>query len=155
MPASPSGVYLDNFTYGSSAPTPPYASFTDPATPVVTKTLTFTDTSTGSPTAWWWQWGDGTSSITQSPTHQYTSSGTYSIIFTVYNAYGNSATTHSLTVNPLSPVDLVGINSINGTPHEIDLIGIMDITGTSHEIVLIAVPSTGHGVASRFRCELG
>jgi PKD repeat protein len=51
----------------------------------------FIDNSTGYPTSWNWNFGDGTENSTQqSPAHVYQSPGTYDVILTISNAYGQS-----------------------------------------------------------------
>jgi PKD repeat protein len=49
----------------------------------------FQDTSTGYPTAWHWDFGDGTSSTEQNPTHAYTQAGSYTVSLTVTDRSGN------------------------------------------------------------------
>jgi PKD repeat protein len=54
-------------------------------------TVQFTDTSGNTPTSWQWNFGDGTSNATtQNPSHQYTGTGTYTVILTATNAYGSN-----------------------------------------------------------------
>jgi PKD repeat protein len=53
----------------------------------------FTDTSTGTPAAWKWSFGDGTSSTQQNPVHKYSKAGTYTVILTVKNAIGSNTVT--------------------------------------------------------------
>ncbi|MGY8867941.1 MAG: PKD domain-containing protein, partial [Methylophagaceae bacterium] len=70
--------------------------------------VTFTDASTGNPTSWSWDFGDGTNSTLQNPTHAYASSGTYNVSLTI-TASGNSNTetkTGYITVNDSPTVDL-------------------------------------------------
>jgi PKD repeat protein len=56
----------------------------------------FTDSSTGSPTAWSWNFGDGTTNSTlQSPTHTYSTAGTYTVTLTATNAAGSNTATKS------------------------------------------------------------
>ena len=51
----------------------------------------FTDTSTGKPTEWTWDFGDGSvDTISQNPSHSYTTAGTYTVTLTVKNANGSS-----------------------------------------------------------------
>jgi len=58
-------------------------------------TVRFTDTSTGSPTNWFWSFGDGSFSLEQHPIHTYTAPGTYNVSLTVTNAAGSNTTTRA------------------------------------------------------------
>jgi PGF-pre-PGF domain-containing protein len=55
----------------------------------------FTDTSTGGPTTWSWDFGDGTNSTLQSPTHTYQAIGTYTV--TLRAGVGTSLSTATKT----------------------------------------------------------
>jgi PKD repeat protein len=55
--------------------------------------VAFTDISTNSPTSWTWNFGDGGTSSVQSPTHTYTTAGTYTIMLTATNAGGSDSET--------------------------------------------------------------
>ena len=50
--------------------------------------VAFTDLSTGIPTSWLWEFGDGSTSTEQNPTHTYTVSGNFAVMLTVSNALG-------------------------------------------------------------------
>ncbi|WP_048158670.1 PGF-pre-PGF domain-containing protein [Methanosarcina sp. WWM596] len=80
--------------------------------------VSFTDTSTGSPTAWSWDFGDGTTLTDQNPVHTYTSAGAYTVTLTASNANGGSSKTGSITVlqtsKPTIPVADFGTNVIQG-----------------------------------------
>jgi parallel beta-helix repeat protein len=52
--------------------------------------IQFKDTSSNVPTSWYWDFGDGTSSTLQNPTHVYAAMGTYLVKLTVTNAAGTS-----------------------------------------------------------------
>jgi PKD repeat protein len=67
-----------------------WASRTSGTVPI---TIGFTDASTNTPTAWYWDFGDGTNSTLKSPRHTYTSAGTYSITLTASNAGGSATKT--------------------------------------------------------------
>jgi PKD repeat protein len=54
----------------------------------------FTDQSTGAPTAWSWNFGDGTApSTAQNPNHRYQNPGVYTVSLTVTNAAGSNTQT--------------------------------------------------------------
>jgi beta propeller repeat protein len=48
----------------------------------------FTDNSTGTPTAWNWDFGDGTNSTEQNPEHTYSTAGNYTVTLTTGSADG-------------------------------------------------------------------
>ena len=61
----------------------------------------FSDISTGNNTAWVWNFGDGSSSNEQNPTHSYNSDGNFNVTLTVTNADGcQSNVTEEVTVYP-------------------------------------------------------
>jgi PKD repeat protein len=65
-------------------------------------TVTFTDQSGNSPTEWLWDFGDGTSSTEQNPSHLYTTLGTYTVTFKATNIAGSNSTikTGYITITP-------------------------------------------------------
>ena len=68
---------------------------------VVSNTVNFTDTSTAGSsaiTAWYWDFGDGTYSSTQSPSHTYSGFGIYQVSLRVVSAVGTGSITKSITV---------------------------------------------------------
>lgn len=71
---------------------PPIADFTvDNRRPLVGDTVTFIDTSDGRTapvTEWFWDFGDGTTSTLEQPTHVYTSTGTFDVSLRVTTAHG-------------------------------------------------------------------
>ncbi|AKJ38402.1 PKD domain-containing protein [Methanosarcina barkeri] len=72
----------------------PVANFS--ANPTSGKTplnVKFTDTSTGSPTSWFWNFGDGSKSYRQDPIHKYSKAGIYTVNLTVKNAKGRNTVT--------------------------------------------------------------
>jgi PKD repeat protein len=93
-----------DISLGAGTPPPaPTATFT--ATPTsgnAPLTVAFTDTSTGSPTTFAWNFGDGTTSSTRSPSHTYTAAGQYTVTLTATNA-GGSSTSAPTTIVVNSP----------------------------------------------------
>lgn len=83
------------------APVPaPVANFSwIPLSPTTNQSVQFTDTSMGPPTSWLWNFGDGTTSTLQNPTHSYSNAGRYDISLTVTNAAGRDTTARSITVS--------------------------------------------------------
>ncbi len=76
----------------------PVAAFSaSPTTGKHPLTVKFTDKSTDV-YYWSWNFGDKTTSATQSPTHKYTKAGKYTVKLTVKNAAGSSTKTMSITV---------------------------------------------------------
>jgi PKD repeat protein len=65
-------------------------------------TFSFSDTSTGLPRSWLWNFGDGTTSTEQNPTHRYTSPGTYTVTLTATNAVSTDTETKSAYITVAS-----------------------------------------------------
>ncbi len=59
----------------------------------------FYDNSSGQPVSWHWDFGDGTTSTEQNPTHYYTDAGSYTVTLTVTDAnQQTSSVTHTVTI---------------------------------------------------------
>ncbi|HVQ01344.1 MAG TPA: PKD domain-containing protein, partial [Candidatus Thermoplasmatota archaeon] len=93
-------IYAQNIqpdgTLGVVANQPPVADFTwMPANPTTQTVVQFTDhsfDSDGYLVNWTWEFGDGTSSYAQHPTHQYSAPGTYAVHLTVKDDEGVDGT---------------------------------------------------------------
>jgi PKD repeat protein len=70
--------------------------------------VTFTDRSIGSPTAWQWDFADGTSSTAQNPTHTFATSGSYDVKLTVTRGTDTATSTQTLNVGGVPNADFVG-----------------------------------------------
>lgn len=83
-------------TVAPPPPDAPVSSFTFNATDL---SVTFTDTSTGDIASWFWDFGDGTTSNEEDPTHAYQQGGTYTVQLTVGNAGGSDTSAQDVTIN--------------------------------------------------------
>lgn len=80
--------------------TPPTANFyADAVSGVAPLTVNFIDTSTGSPTSRRWDFGDGATDVSASPTHTFVNSGNYNVTLTATNAGGSTSKTVLITVS--------------------------------------------------------
>jgi PKD repeat protein len=61
--------------------------------------VTFEDQSTEIPTSWAWDFGDGGTSTQPSPTHIFTSEGTFNVELTVSNQFGSSTETQTVVID--------------------------------------------------------
>ena len=83
---------------------PPRADFSaKPGEGTVPLAVTFTDLSKNRPTAWVWDFGDGTSSVEQNPAHTYPQPGIYSVRLKVTNNFGSDALLKVGSINAGSP----------------------------------------------------
>ncbi len=84
---------VTKIVYNGTVVTPRAAFSGTPTSGNASLAVTFTDASTGSPTAWWWDFGDGSFSTAQSPSHTYTSGGKFPVALTASNANGQDTMT--------------------------------------------------------------
>lgn len=85
-------------------PSPSADFFCSPTTFIVNGSTICTDASSGGPVAWSWDFGDGTAAETaQSPIHQYTAVGTYTVKLTAINITGTSTATRTNYIRVTSP----------------------------------------------------
>jgi PKD repeat protein len=86
-----------------------------PLSGVAPLTVSFVDQSGSSPTAWLWDFGDGSTSTLQNPTHIYTSPGTYSVRLTATTAVGTASKTFTGYVQVTTPAMSV-VADFSATP---------------------------------------
>lgn len=106
-------------------PPPPVAEFSGtPTTGTEPLTVSFTDLSSGSIDTWSWTFGDGGTSAAQSPSHQYTAAGSYTVSLTVTGPGGSDTETKTnyITVDPcVAPVaDFSGAPTSGPAPLIVD-----------------------------------
>ncbi len=105
-----------NYITVSNASQPPVAAFS--ATPTsgdAPLIVAFTDLSSGLPMSWAWDFGDGTYSTDQNPTHTYSEAGTYTVNLTVSNTSGT--TSNMAIINVQSGSSSSGSSSSGGSSH--------------------------------------
>ncbi len=104
------GYYFDDFEILYNLNTPPVtpvASFSTSANAICTgETVAFTDASSNSPSAWAWDFGDGSNASVENPTHAYVNAGTYIISLTASNAAGSTSFTDTIVVLTTPTVSL-------------------------------------------------
>lgn len=103
---NPAGRFTKTFSNHITVTTPPAALFSvDRTSGELPLTVQFTDESTGGITSWHWDFGDGSTSTDQNPSHTYTKKGTYTVTLKVENRYGVATTSKNnlitLDVNPV------------------------------------------------------
>jgi len=74
-------------------------------------TVQFTDQSTGNPTSWSWEFGDGSSTTDQNPSHTYATAGTYTVKLTVTNGAGSDVETKDVTVTAAPGVPVAAFSA--------------------------------------------
>lgn len=88
---------LDTITINNTTPEPCIAAFVD-SMDYFGNSVAFYDYSSGNPTAWFWDFGDGTSSTQQYPYHSYAQPGTYTVCLTITTPVGTCSTCNSLVI---------------------------------------------------------
>jgi PKD repeat protein len=110
------GYYFDDFEILYNINTPPVvpvASFSTSANAICTgETVAFTDASSNNPTAWAWDFGDGSNASVENPTHAYVSAGTYIISLTASNAAGSASFTDTIVVLTTPAVSLSAATNV-------------------------------------------
>ncbi|MDW5549603.1 PKD domain-containing protein [Methanosarcina sp.] len=121
-------VYMGTLT-SSNLPTAAFSA--SPTSGKAPMKVQFTDKSTGTPKKWKWDFGDGTTSTKQNPTHKYSKAGVYTVKLTVTNAAGSNTVTKSnyitvaakpvaaFSVSPTSgkaPLNVKFTDASTGTP---------------------------------------
>lgn len=102
--------------------------------------VTFTNASYYEPTAWYWTFGDGSSSTEVSPVHTYAGGGTYEVCLIVSNAYGADTLCREIVVTGTSDVgNIVMLPQVLVGPNPFE------------EALRVQVPALVRGVSPVFR----
>ncbi len=90
-----------------------FANFTPSSTGITTfETVQFTDTSETTPVKWHWDFGDGTNSTEQNPSHMYRTAGTFTVTLKAWNDIGSDTESRNITVTFTKPLNA----DFNATP---------------------------------------
>jgi len=103
--ASPTSTCADAVSFLKTGPTVPAGSFSaNVVEGNAGMTVQFTDKSLGMVSSWLWNFGDGTTSTEQNPSHVYVNAGYYTVSLTVSNAAGSYTKTMSQYIHTV-PVE--------------------------------------------------
>ncbi len=96
-----SAVYSSNIVITNALPIASY-SYDDTNDP----TIVFTDNSFNSPTSWFWDFGDGSTSTMQNPSYEYAFAGDYNVCLAATNQFGTDSVCGIVSVANELPVAL-------------------------------------------------
>jgi PKD repeat protein len=126
-----------------AAPVPSFeADMTSGTAPL---TVQFADTSVNAPVSWEWTFGDGSTSMQQSPRHTYSATGLYSVTLTVTNDGGSRTATTSnyITVTSDASTAYTEPESVTAEPEET-----VAETAVSPAMEVTTVPTASTGSSS-------
>lgn len=106
------------FSTGFTSTAPLNAAFTpDKTSGVFPLTISFNDRSTGSPSTWSWDFGDGTTSTDQSPSHTYTAAGKYNVSLSISDGTNSDSTTKNEIVWATAEQDILWEEGFETNPY--------------------------------------
>ena len=106
------------FSTGFTSTAPLNAAFTpDKTSGVFPLTIAFNDRSTGSPSTWSWDFGDGTTSTDQSPSHTYTAAGKYNVSLSISDGTNSDSTTKNEIVWATAEQDILWEEGFETNPY--------------------------------------
>ena len=110
--------YGDQFNFLTLEKKPPIAAFkSDLITGDVPLLVQFTDLSTEDPNQWLWEFGNGTTSNNQNPSHIYQSAGTFNVKLTATNPIGSNQTTEDYFII-VKPVGIAPVAEFTALPRQ-------------------------------------
>jgi PKD repeat protein len=111
------GFYFDDFKIfyneGTTAAVPVASFQPSAANTCLGNSISFSEFSSNVPTTWAWDFGDGSTSNQQNPTHTYLVAGSYTVSLTVTNSAGTNSITNSIVVNANPTVTLTSNDADN------------------------------------------
>lgn len=90
------------------AAAPPVASFAPSSINSCVSTISFKDSSSSTPQQWFWDFGDGSTSTQQNPSHSYLADGVYDVSLVVTNNLGSDTMTQQITIMLPPPPIAIG-----------------------------------------------
>jgi PKD repeat protein len=104
-----------NMVLDVSSDLPPVANFNSNVSSGTSPfNVSFTDTSTNSPTAWKWDFGDGTTSTAQNPIHTYSAGGTKTVTLNASNPAGYSIKSGTIAVSVVKTTPTIAWDNLAG-----------------------------------------
>jgi hypothetical protein len=106
-------------------------------------TINFTDASVGDPSIWFWDFGDGNTSLDQNPTHVFPSAGDYTVCLDVTGNCGIDQYCEDITITSGTACDDVQLNdglnliSIDVAPSDSSITSIFASQIANNELVFI------------------
>ncbi|WP_375436584.1 GEVED domain-containing protein [uncultured Hymenobacter sp.] len=101
----------------------------------------FTDQSSNAPTSWLWNFGDGSTSTQQNPSHIYSTAGVFNVSLTATNSFGNNVVTQNSHVVFMQPC--VSYCTATGTTANIWLTNVAVRRGAFADLDNTSTASTG------------
>lgn len=103
-----------------------------------TVTTAFTDLSTNSPTSWLWNFGDGSTSTSQNPTHTYNAGGYYTVTLTATNPAGHDTETKTNVIHVIPPVqDTIDSSFVDSWHDTLSLVGAIVIVTLAGSAIMV------------------
>ena len=103
------GTFANYIVYKGGTPhnVKPTVNFGATSTSSCTGFIQFVDSSYNEPKSWLWNFGDGTTSALQNPSHTYAANGTYQVKLNASNTFGNDSLIRTYYINinmPAAPI---------------------------------------------------
>ena len=134
----------------TNAPAPVTASFSaNPSSGQAPLTVQFTDQSSGPVTGWNWNFGDGTTSTAQNPSHAYNSAGNFAATLTVTGSSGQtSSASRTIIVTNAPPPPSATVTVVASQPLATSLTpGIFSVTRSGNPSAALTVNYSLGGTA--------
>ena len=99
-----------------------------PAAPSAGQAVTFTGAAANTLASWFWTFGDGGTSTSQSPTHIYSSAGTYTVTLIAVNTAGSTSVSHNVTVTAAAVTPVAAFSFSPSSPSSGQTVTFTDAT---------------------------